>query len=71
MLDPVFQAWLDAAAAQADWVGLVCTGAFISTSIDLALRQVETIAGLQDARSSQLFVQYAPFAATKQVRGQS
>jgi cyclohexyl-isocyanide hydratase len=111
MLDPVFQTWLKATAAQADWVGSVCTGAFIvsaaglfdgcgattywsarpvlalfphvnlvpgyprwyldeekkrfsgggiSSSIDLALKLVEIIAGRQAAQSSQLFVQYAP-----------
>ena len=111
MLDPVFQDWLKVNATQADWVGSVCTGAFIlaaaglldgceattywsarpvlelfpqievvpgyprwhidedkkrfsgggiSSSIDLALSLVETIAGLQAAQTSQLFVQYAP-----------
>ena len=111
MLDPAFQAWLKSAAAQAEWVGSVCTGAFIlataglfdgcrattywsarpvlalfpdvevvpgyprwhidaenkrfsgggiSSSIDLALKLVETIAGRQAAEGSQLFVQYAP-----------
>jgi cyclohexyl-isocyanide hydratase len=111
MLDPVFQTWLKVNAAQADWVGSVCTGAFIvaaaglfdgceattywsarpvlelfpqvevvpgyprwhidedrkrfsgggiSSSIDLALGLVETIAGLQAAQTSQLFIQYAP-----------
>jgi cyclohexyl-isocyanide hydratase len=111
MLDPVFQTWLKGAAAQADWLGSVCTGAFIvsaaglfdgcsattywsarpvlelfpdvnvvpgyprwhldeekkrfsgggiSSSIDLALKLVESIAGRQSAQTSQLFVQYAP-----------
>ena len=111
MLDPAFQAWLKGAAAQAEWLGSVCTGAFIvsaaglfdgcsattywsarpvlelfpdvnvvpgyprwyldeekkrfsgggiSSSIDLALKLVESIAGRQAAQTSQLFVQYAP-----------
>ena len=111
MLDPRFQGWLKQTAAQAEWVGSVCTGAFIlaaaglfdgcrattywsarpvlalfpdvelvpgyprwhldeenkrfsgggiSSSIDLALKLVETIAGREAAQTSQLFVQYAP-----------
>ena len=111
MLDPAFQTWLKQAASQAEWVGSVCTGAFIlaaaglfdgcqattywsarpvlelfpkvelvpgyprwhldedkkrfsgggiSSSIDLALKLVETIVGLDAAQTSQLFVQYAP-----------
>ncbi len=36
------------------------SGGGISSSIDLALALVETIAGLQAAQTSQLFVQYAP-----------
>lgn len=111
MLDPVFQGWLKQAAEQAEWVGSVCTGAFIlaaaglfdgcqattywsarpvlalfpdielvpgyprwsldeekkrfsgggiSSSIDLALKLVEVIAGRDAAQTSQLFVQYAP-----------
>lgn len=111
MLDPVFQGWLKHTAGQAEWVGSVCTGAFIlaaaglfdgcqattywsarpvlelfpnvelvpgyprwsldeekkrfsgggiSSSIDLALKLVEVIAGRDAAQTSQLFVQYAP-----------
>lgn len=111
MLDPVFQDWLKRAAGRAEWVGSVCTGAFIvaaaglldgceattywsarpvlalfprievvpgyprwhldeekkrfsgggiSSSLDLALKLVEIIAGRQAAQTSQLFVQYAP-----------
>jgi cyclohexyl-isocyanide hydratase len=111
MLDPVFQAWLKQTAGQAEWVGSVCTGAFIlaaagmfdgcrattywsarpvlalfpdielvpgyprwhldeekkrfsgggiSSSIDLALKLVDIIAGREAAQTSQLFVQYAP-----------
>jgi cyclohexyl-isocyanide hydratase len=111
MLDPVFQGWLKQAAGQAEWVGSVCTGAFIlaaaglfdgcrattywsarpvlelfpnvelvpgyprwhldeekkrfsgggiSSSIDLALKLVDIIAGREAAQTSQLFVQYAP-----------
>jgi cyclohexyl-isocyanide hydratase len=111
MLDPAFQAWLKGVAAQAEWLGSVCTGAFIvsaaglfdgcsattywsarpvlelfpdvnvvpgyprwhldeekkrfsgggiSSSIDLALKLVENIAGRHAAQTSQLFVQYAP-----------
>lgn len=111
MLDPVFQIWLKQTAGQAEWIGSVCTGAFIlaaaglfdgcqattywsarpvlelfptvelvpgyprwhldeekkrfsgggiSSSIDLALKLVETIAGREAAQTSQLFVQYAP-----------
>lgn len=105
MIDPAFQAWLKSVAAQAEWVGSVCTGAFIlataglfdgcrattywsarpvlalfpgvevvpgyprwhidaenkrfsgggiSSSIDLALKLVETIAGRQAAEGSQI-----------------
>lgn len=35
MLDPVFQAWLKRTAGQADWVGSVCTGAFILAAAGL------------------------------------
>lgn len=111
MQDPRFQGWLKQTAEQAEWVGSVCTGAFIlaaaglfdgcrattywsarpvlalfphielvpgyprwhldeerkrfsgggiSSSIDLALKLVETLAGREAAQTSQLFVQYAP-----------
>lgn len=111
MLDPTIQAWLKRVAEDAEWVGSVCTGAFIlaaaglldgcqattywsarpvlalfpevsvvpgyprwhldedrkrfsgggiSSSIDLALKLVDNIAGPQAAQTSQLFVQYAP-----------
>ena len=111
MLDPTYQAWLKRVAGDAEWVGSVCTGAFIlaaaglldgcqattywsarpvlalfpdvsvvpgyprwhldedrnrfsgggiSSSIDLALKLVDNIAGPQAAQTSQLFVQYAP-----------
>ena len=111
MLDPTYQAWLKRAAGDAEWVGSVCTGAFIlaaaglldgcqattywsarpvlalfpdvsvvpgyprwhldedrkrfsgggiSSSIDLALKLVDNIAGPQAAQTSQLYVQYAP-----------
>ncbi len=111
MLDPTIQAWLKRVADDAEWVGSVCTGAFIlaaaglldgcqattywsarpvlalfpdvslvpgyprwhldedrkrfsgggiSSSIDLALKLVDNIAGPQAAQTSQLFVQYAP-----------
>jgi len=111
MLDPTIQAWLKRVAGDAEWVGSVCTGAFIlaaaglldgcqattywsarpvlalfpdvsvvpgyprwhldedrkrfsgggiSSSIDLALKLVDNIAGPQAAQTSQLFVQYAP-----------
>lgn len=111
MLDPVFQQWLKRTASQADWVGSVCTGAFIlaaaglfdgckattywsarpvlelfprieviagyprwhvdeekkrfsgggiSSSLDLALRLVEVIGRVEQARLTQLRNQYAP-----------
>ena len=111
MLDPTYQAWLKRVAGDAEWVGSVCTGAFIlaaaglldgcqattywsarpvlalftdvsvvpgyprwhldedrkrfsgggiSSSIDLALKLVDNIAGPQAAQTSQLYVQYAP-----------
>ncbi len=111
MLDPTFQTWLKRVAGDAEWVGSVCTGAFIlaaaglldgcqattywsarpvlalfpevsvvpgyprwhmdedrkrfsgggiSSSIDLALKLVDTIAGPLAAQTSQLDVQYAP-----------
>ncbi len=111
MLDPAFQAWLKRVAGDAEWIGSVCTGAFIlataglldgcqattywsarpvlelfpdvelapgyprwllaeekkrfsgggiSSSIDLALKLVDTIAGREAAETCQLFVQYAP-----------
>lgn len=111
MQDKDLITWLNAVAADAQWVGSVCTGAFIlaaaglfdgcsvttywsarpvlamfprlevvpgyprwhidddnkrfsgggiSSSIDLALELVQTIAGTETANTSQLFVQYAP-----------
>jgi cyclohexyl-isocyanide hydratase len=111
MSDPILQGWLKRVAAEADWAGSVCTGAFIaaaagvfdgcevttywsarpvlarfpqlrlapgyprwhideanrrfsgggiSSSLDLALRLVEVIGGIDQARLSQLRNQYAP-----------
>jgi cyclohexyl-isocyanide hydratase len=111
MQDPALMRWLDSVAGDAQWVGSVCTGAFIlaaagqfdgcqvttywsarpvlamfpaltvvpgyprwhldvekkrfsgggiSSSIDLALRLVEVIAGPQAAQTAQLRNQYAP-----------
>lgn len=111
MQDPVLQGWLDTVVPDAEWVGSVCTGAFvlaangafdgcsvttywsarsvlemfpqlmvvpgyprwhidemrrrfsgggISSSIDLALRLVEVIAGPETAMTAQLMTQYAP-----------
>lgn len=111
MQDAALQAWLKTAADNAQWVGSVCTGAFvlataglfdgckvttywsarpqlamftalqvvpgyprwhldvekkrfsgggISSSIDLALKLVETIAGIEVAQAAQLRTQYAP-----------
>lgn len=111
MQDPKLMQWLNAVAPNAQWVGSVCTGAFvlaasglfdgcsattywsarpvlemfpgvtvvpgyprwhldeekkrfsgggISSSIDLALRLVEVIAGPQAAQTAQLSNQYAP-----------
>lgn len=111
MLDPKLQGWLKQVTTQADWVGSVCTGAFIlaasgaldgcevttywsarpvlqlfptltvvpgyprwhvdevrhrfsgggiSSSLDLALRLVELIGGIEMARTTQLANQYAP-----------
>lgn len=111
MLDADLQAWLRATAANAQWVGSVCTGAFvlaaagllddcdcttywsardvlalfptlrvvpgyprwhvdevrkrfsgggISSSMDLALRLVELLGGIEMAQTTQLSNQYAP-----------
>lgn len=111
MQDQDLMTWLKTVAPNAQWVGSVCTGAFvlaaaglfdgcsvttywsarsvlamfptlevvpgyprwhidddnkrfsgggISSSIDLALELVQTIAGTETANTSQLFVQYAP-----------
>lgn len=111
MRDPTLQGWLQRTAPTVDWVGSVCTGAFvlaaagllddcdcttywsarpvlalfpklrvvpgyprwlvdeprkrftgggISSSLDLALRLVELIAGVDTAQSTQLANQYAP-----------
>jgi cyclohexyl-isocyanide hydratase len=111
MLDPTLQGWLKHVTPTADWVGSVCTGAFvlaasgalddcevttywsarpalqmfptltvipgyprwhvdearrrfsgggISSSLDLALRLVEVIGGIDMARTTQLSNQYAP-----------